>query len=462
MRAATGRQIFFDRVAEGLLTFFYPAAPRRLGLTSPREGPGVPDGDLLSLARALCRIHYPEADSISVIRMSTPDLSLAGTAAILDVEGNKSLAEAMAWLNETPNIPDTIIVIHYHCDEGYFPTILYDPRQQSDIIADALELLFSQCDARVSVLARARFDAFGFAALETSFNLFERPAKPNWDDLSALEVFYARLSRSWNYRGYPLVAEHIREWVAQFVEFGFADEAKQILVYLQQYGFVTETMIIEALLRLYNANVKNSTAIPIPISIQKPGKSEQKLAYRLRPTVFVTSIREALCLASTVYADKAVDLYCFDDCVGSGESLETYLFNPIQNPAAADLIAMFKSGRTTLKVLSFHADERGINFIQQHPDSFGRITIKPARRLDKGHRAFSDESKIVADPSRRGQFRQFCLEIGEKLNPGNPSGWEDGQWCIVYDYTVPDNSLPILYGIGDADRPWKPLFERAR
>ena len=55
MRAATGRQIFFDRVAEGLLAFFYPEAPRRLALTSVSEDPAVPKGDLLSLARALCR-----------------------------------------------------------------------------------------------------------------------------------------------------------------------------------------------------------------------------------------------------------------------------------------------------------------------------------------------------------------------------------------------------------------------
>jgi hypothetical protein len=141
MRAATGRQIFFDKVAEGLLTFFYPAAPHRLGLRSLREGRGLLHGDLLSLACALCRIHHPEADRIPVISIPTPGLSLAGPAAIFDGAG-KSLAEATAWLTKTPNIPETVVIINYNDDGSYFPTILYDPRQQSDIIADALDYLF--------------------------------------------------------------------------------------------------------------------------------------------------------------------------------------------------------------------------------------------------------------------------------------------------------------------------------
>ena len=94
--------------------------------------------------------------------------------------------------------------------------------------------------------------------------------------------------------GYPVQSNTIRNWVQQFAADGFVAEAHQILVYMLQYGFVTETIIVEELVRLYNVLVNASNRMPVSVAIQKPGKSEQKLAYRLRPTILMDSLAGAI------------------------------------------------------------------------------------------------------------------------------------------------------------------------
>jgi hypothetical protein len=122
---------------------------------------------------------------------------------------------------------------------------------------------------------------------------------------------------------------------------------------------------------------------------------------------------------------------------------------------------MLRTGKVRLNVLTFHADRRGMMNVTRHPDSHGAIKIHAVRVLDENHRAFSDKSRIITDKRRHLEFREFCLNVGERLFPGSPLGWQNGQWCIAYDYTVPDNSLPIIYEKNDL-LPWEPLLERAR
>jgi hypothetical protein len=84
------------------------------------------------------------------------------------------------------------------------------------------------------------------------------------------------------------------------------------------------------------------------------------------------------------------------------------------------------------------------------------------KTLDDSDRVFSSTSRIIGDSSRRRQLRSFCEEWGKKLFPDGPLGWNDSQLCIAYDYTVPDNSLPVIWASGGAREPWQPLFPRVR
>lgn len=461
MRIATGRLIFFDKIAEGLQSFWTPEFPKRICLSLEHQGQKVPIADLRSLAEAVCRLHEPAMDIVPRLTWSDSSWNLTEVAAVIDAEGQR-LGEVIARLEGLQSEPPILVVINFQDDGTDFPKVSYDPRSQSDIVSGALEALFSMRKISVPALARARFDTSGFQCLETDFNLFDPPTKPNWQDSRELELFYNRLSRSWTYRGSPIPASDIRTWVSQFAEAGFDDQAHQILVYLLQYGFVTETAIAEGIFGLYSKLKDASGAVPISVSIQNPGKSEQKLAYLLRPFVLLTSLTEAVKNRKKDYPTENVDFFCFDDCVASGESLEKYLFNKKHNPLASELIQMFQNTRTRLNVITYHADQRGVDFIENHENAHGSVKVHAVRLLDKTHRAFSCSSRILRDENRRKAFKDFCLDIGNYLSPGHPLGFEDGQWCVAYDYSIPDNSLPILYGSGSKKRPWRPLFERVR
>lgn len=461
MRVATGQQIFFDKIAEGLQVFWASDPPKRIGLSQNPAGVVVPDADIRLLARALCRLHAPLIDNIPDILWSDNNWDGIGEAAIFDAEDHK-LSEVCAKLNNLQDVPAILVIICFEDDGTDFPKLTYDPRSQSDIVSCGLDALFSKCSSHVSALARARYESIGFKSLETDFGLFEQPKTPDWQDQTTLELLYYRLSRAWNYRGSLLPAQTIQAWCSQLMKEGFGAEAHQILVYLQQYGFVTEAVVAHELFRLYSELKKSSNKKTVEISIQKPGKSEQKLAYLLRPYVFIEKIEDAINLKNTAYLNEQVDFYCFDDCIGSGESIEKYLFDKNYNTCSSELIKLFRSGDVRLNVVVYHADERGIDYIQKHHKAYGAVKVHASRVLDETHQAFSETSRIFRDKARREAFKHFCLRVGEHLNPGDPLGWEGGQLCIAYDYTIPDNSLPILYGEGNARQPWKPLFIRAR
>jgi hypothetical protein len=460
MRAAIGRLLFFDKLAEGMQTFFAETTPRQLALYTNSPQTNVPEVDLKSLARALCRYHSPEIEEIPEISFSQTAELVQSQAAIFNGEG-KSLQQCVDRIRQG-HYPEMLIIINYVNDGVDFPRLLYDPRIQDDLIFSALDYLFSQCGRKSSALARVRFEESGFHALEASFDLFELPIVPDWSDKRTLELFYYRISRGWMYRGYPVSAERIRIWVEQLAQAGFLQEAHKLLMYLQQYGYVTETTIVEGLAKKYFEADKGDGSKVISIGIQRPGKSEQKLAYRLRPQVLLNSIEEALPIIRSGTPESPAYLFCFDDCIGSGESIKNYLFSSDYNRHRDELVSHLNDAIAIINVIAFHADIKAIDRLESLLDAHNNLKVIPVRIIDESHRAFSETSIIFQNAERRNQFREFCERMGQKLFPSDPLGWDNCQWVIAYDYSIPDNSLPILFGSLDGDLPWQPLFERVR
>jgi hypothetical protein len=457
MRATAGRLVFFDKLAEGLQTAVYRGISQRVALAG--SSILLPDADILSLARAVCRQHRPDLEDIPEFRWPW-EQELVGLPAVVLNAGGRRLQDCVTKIG-ADEYPEVLVIINFDDDAVEFPRLLYDPRGQSDLVSDALNLLFLRCGKQSSALARVRFEENGFDALR-GFDLFDDPTSPDWSDSDILELYYHRISRLWTYRGYPVAAEKIRNWVSQFASAGFSEEAHHLLTYLQQYGFVTETSVVEGLVKQFLSVDTSGVSNVVAVSIQKPGKSEQKLAYRLKPFISLQPLAEALPLVRGGTPEEPTFLFCFDDCIGSGDSIESYLFDPAHNPHREDLVLSFREGRARIFVVAFHADIRAVSRLEGLSDAFQRLKVLPVRIVDDSHRAFSPRSRIFPDHSRRNEFMKFCHRIGEDLLPGSPLGWNDCQWVIAYDYSIPDNSLPVLHGSSNVDRIWRPLFERAR
>jgi hypothetical protein len=137
-----------------------------------------------------------------------------------------------------------------------------------------------------------------------------------------------------------------------------------------------------------------------------------------------------------------------------------YLFE--HNPSCGRLLeAALRDRVATLTILASHADERGIAAIRRDKRGFGGIDIKAATIIGDNRRVFDPLSVALADGARLVAFQEFCEELGTRLNPGNPLGWANAQWCVVLDYSVPNGTLPILWA-SSAGVDWHPLFGRSR
>jgi hypothetical protein len=130
---------------------------------------------------------------------------------------------------------------------------------------------------------------------------------------------------------------------------------------------------------------------------------------------------------------KPTYLFCFDDCIGSGDSIRDYLFDRSTNAYADQLMGLFKEKRASMYVIAFHVDENAIGRLENAPEAFNRLKVIPVHVIDDAHRVFSNQSKVIVKPNRREMFKKFCEDVGNKLFSAGPLGWNDCQWAIAYD-----------------------------
>jgi hypothetical protein len=272
-------------------------------------------------------------------------------------------------------LPPVAVIFNVIDEPANIDKIQFDPVNQKTIFGPAIRELFNACDVSEPAIARIRFEAQGFDALAQSFDLFEASTELDWTNSEVVELFHDRLAQGWRYNGQQISSTGIDLWVEQFARSGFGDEAHLLLMYLQRVGYVTETQVVAGLTRLYADLCESESSAILPMSVQRPGKSEQKIAYGLKPSVELLTMEEVIEKAVRLVKSQHVLLCCFDDCVVSGDSLLKYLFDESCNSWATALSDLLKSGRVKLQILSYHLDIRGIQNIEALAPS-GKYSIE--------------------------------------------------------------------------------------
>ena len=457
MKPTSAKLFLFDVLAEQLATLLVGHLPARLAIKVDNRGDTFPDEDIVSLATSFCRLRFPYLDQVPFCPWSElSDFHLNNQALVLDAVG-ETLFDINDFLTKSQSLPNMIVIINYHDDgSGQFSQISYDLLEYRDITQSAIERLFSQLGRKYEPLAPIRFKEGGFKRLADDFDLFEEHQLFfNWHDPRTLELFCYRISQGWRYDGKPVDGLRVLEWVNQFKPSGFVYEACEMLTYLKRCGFLTEYQVKEHIVTLYKEHVRIIGKQPLTITLQPAGKSEPKLAYHIRTIARLFTLDEAIEQAKQ-RKKRPVEMVCFDDVIGSGQTMREYIFEQ------TDLVKLFEQGIARLTVLISHADQNGINALCTDPRSSGAVSVKAGCLLDDRYRAFHKEGPVFSKASRVTEFQQYCEEIGEKINQGNPLGWNNAQWCIVTEYTVPNCSLPILFASGKRDFSWIPLFPRIR
>lgn len=468
MNASESFSYLYKLIARGLEHYWGGDVPLRFHLLAPL----LPKDDRVCLARALCKMRAIDATTFDVRVTPIDDVQVIPIDEVQDVTGkfqpgfqgvavidgrSQFATQIEAECDESSNCPENVVTVDAQEDDSSWPVLRFDAIEMSDIVADALDALFRELGQPVSALARTRFENNGFDGLSgflSAEDVVPRKA-------ANFELFYHRLSRAWRFDGKNLNANGIADWVNQFEKFGFERQARDMLAYLQRRGYTAEDAVIERLRGIYRDVSQSCVGPTYCVSIQEIGKSEGKLAYRLRPDIQMESVSEVI--DKVKIGGGVGNVFCFDDCVLSGESILKYLFCKKYNSLSEDLIELMKNGKLKIFVISHDLADSGKQYIEKSKYSFGNIYCNSYRRIREEDRAFSNNSVVISQKYKNNDnFMKFCSRIGEEILEGSPFGWDNGQLCICYDYTIPDNSLPVLWGASSGDVEWLPLFERNR
>ena len=293
--------------------------------------------------------------------------------------------------------------------------------------------------------------------MNQEFRLFEQPATKRWLSSEEIERYCAGVSRRWLYAGEDVATQSVVDWVRQFEPYDVLPEALTVLDYLNRYGFVPRGNIVNMLTDEFVRLSSDLGHPPQQATIQKVGKSEAMLYYDLRDIV-----DNPTSLLELVSRQDAPDhIVCFDDVIGSGDSVLECLYLHDSTDMPEEFRGWLTEGdERTLTIVVAVSSLQGKRAIEENVKTFGRVKVRTHRLLAEEDSIFSEKRELFENEGRKRQFKAVCQDIGEKLFPWGPLGWGDCQWCIVTDYNVPDCSLPILWARGDSDFPWVPLFSR--
>ena len=90
-------------------------------------------------------------------------------------------------------------------------------------------------------------------------------------------------------------------------------------------------------------------------------------------------------------------------------------------------------------------------------------SVEAVFELDGSFQCFGQDSRYFVH-KQEGVTREFahqmCQQYGNRLEPGHPLGFEDGQMLIGFHHNIPDNTLPIIWHNGSPGAPWRPMFRR--
>jgi len=157
-------------------------------------------------------------------------------------------------------------------------------------------------------------------------------------------------------------------------------------------------------------------------------------------------------------ADPTITRYVFiDDFCGSGRQGVRY--SRALMPRIADA-AQQAHVRPRIEYHVLVGTTRGLRQVKEKA-KFDEIAC--VLELDETFRAFTENSRHFRNPPEgvdRETAHTLALRYGRQLSLAEPLGFEDGQLMLGFVHNTPNNTLPIFWHPGHANRTWYPVFRR--
>lgn len=158
--------------------------------------------------------------------------------------------------------------------------------------------------------------------------------------------------------------------------------------------------------------------------------------------------------APLVAADQTVSRYVFfDDLVGTADQSSGYLSTKLRRVRAGNK-------QLDLRFMSLFATSTGLATLNNAGLFAGKAMC--LFELDESFKAFHQLQRYFLNAPAwfdLATFESLARHYGEKLLPGHPLGYKDGQLLLGFTHNTPDNTLPMFWNEGRNPR-WTPIFLR--
>lgn len=324
-------------------------------------------------------------------------------------------------------------------------------------------------DARIPFFGRWLRD-YGTTSIvvEVTDRRAQTELRAHLDEAAIASSELTALASSWGlYRNREITSDAIREWLEQF---GGVFEQRRALELIKQLRFFTG---LEIRARFSQAHQRLTTGWRcqlgrghklftdvLVVPLDDPGKSGY--------TYGSTYVVENRIHKANVVPKKGLDarlkstnrelaaVVFVDDFIGSGgtviERLSTLpeaARNRLREPgleSALIVIAGFEQGITAVE--TWLAEQRL------------PIRVYPQQLFDHTERAFDPESRFFEDPAERVATQALFEQLGARISPEHPLGWFNSQALVVFESSVPNNTLPHVWIERAGENEWHPLFGR--
>ena len=92
---------------------------------------------------------------------------------------------------------------------------------------------------------------------------------------------------------------------------------------------------------------------------------------------------------------------------------------------------------------------------------FENCDLEICEMLEERHYAFSNDLGFWKSAQEKQQAKSMVTDLGARVDKRRPLGYREQGLLLTFYRNCPNNSLPILHGVGRSTPSWAPLFPRA-
>lgn len=264
------------------------------------------------------------------------------------------------------------------------------------------------------------------------------------------------------YKGQTITDDRVRAWLEQFKT---NKEQRAMFTILSNLSYFSDAYVREKLQEIYeivNRSVKRELRLnklkrsDILVSyMDKSGKSGARLArvFADEAKIIVNNLVEKGELAKALEKKDIRALVFVDDIVCTGTSAISYLQE--LNASVAETVNRLGIKVMFVAVVAYKEGWEKIQALAEELDM--QVDCRCCELLDETDKCFSSRSKIFPEINDREFAKGVAMHYGRELEKKWPLGYGDLELAVVFEGSIPNNSLPILWAESSL---WTPLFRR--